>query len=111
MRALIIDDERLPLNGWTDIDVDVVRTSADAMICLASRRYDEVWLDHDLGGDDTTRPVAMFLAERAADSDDLPTVYVHSMNPVGAAWLMDTMKDYHPIRVEPVPNGLIVPLD
>ncbi|MEV6643273.1 cyclic-phosphate processing receiver domain-containing protein [Amycolatopsis sp. NPDC051371] len=41
-------------------------------------------LDHDLGGDDTTRPVVLWLCENDRCP---PEVRVHTANPVGREWL------------------------
>lgn len=40
-------------------------------------------LDHDLGGEYTTRPVVLWLAE---DSGWPQRVYMHTTNPVGRQW-------------------------
>lgn len=60
----MVDDLRSLVNGRIG---EVVRTS-DAGVELLDRyrdrRLDELWLDHDLGGDDTIWPV-MEVLERA----------------------------------------------
>nr|WP_240529879.1 cyclic-phosphate processing receiver domain-containing protein [Streptomyces mangrovisoli] len=47
---------------------------------------DELWLDHDLGGDDSILPVVTLLEEAAFDGRPfrIGTVFVHSANPIGA---------------------------
>ena len=50
-------------------------------------------LDHDLGGDDTTRPVVMWMAENKFWPE---TVYVHTANPVGRSWIEGTVNQYGP---------------
>lgn len=48
-------------------------------------------LDHDLGGDDTTRPVVLWMCE----NDFWPNeVVVHSANPVGREWLEGMIERY-----------------
>jgi len=48
-------------------------------------------LDHDLGGDDTTRPIVLWCCE----NDFWPVeVRVHSANPVGVEWLEGMIKRY-----------------
>ena len=64
-----------------------------------NRRLDELWLDHDLGGDDTIWPVVEVL-ERAAFEDrpfDIGVVYIHSANPAGATRIMQALRrwGYH----------------
>ncbi|WZB39640.1 hypothetical protein SEA_CURSIVE_183 [Streptomyces phage Cursive] len=50
-------------------------------------------LDHDLGGDDTTRPVVLWMCENEFWPE---TVYVHSMNPIGREWLIGMVERYAP---------------
>lgn len=110
--SVVIDDERTFERG--DLHI---RTSAEAISFLrlawhvqwngfGVNEIEELWLDHDLGGEDTTRPVAMWLAEKAFDGEPLKvgTVFVHTQNPVGRDWLMSTLKDYNP-RSAGLPKG------
>lgn len=47
--------------------------------------------DHDLGGEDTTRPVVLYMCE----FDFFPNkAYVHSANPVGIEWLTGMLDRY-----------------
>ncbi|RGD57490.1 hypothetical protein DR950_06485 [Kitasatospora xanthocidica] len=83
--VLGIDDLR-PLPGATRI----ARTSREGTRLLEEHRdgfIDELWLDHDLGGDDTVMPVVALLEEAAFEGRPfrIGTVYVHSANPVGSA--------------------------
>jgi hypothetical protein len=48
---------------------------------LAGQRIDQLWLDHDLGGDDTVMPVIDLLCE---DALEVGVIYVHSFNAKGA---------------------------
>jgi hypothetical protein len=51
----------------------------------------EMSLDHDLGGDDTTRPIVLWCCE----NDFWPVeVRVHSANPVGVEWLEGMIEMY-----------------
>lgn len=50
-------------------------------------------LDHDLGGDDTTRPIVLWMCENEFWPDE---VVVHSANYVGVEWLEGMIKRYHP---------------
>ncbi|AXG66309.1 hypothetical protein SEA_ANNADREAMY_225 [Streptomyces phage Annadreamy] len=54
----------------------------------------EVWsFDHDLGGDDTSRPVVLWMCE----NEFWPTqCFVHSANPVGIEWLSGMIDRYGP---------------
>jgi len=87
---LFVDDLRDPPDStWT-----VARTSAAALHLLQhGHTVDELSLDHDLGGDDTSRPVVLWLAEHNLWP---AVVHVHSMNPVGAEWLTSMVERYGP---------------
>ncbi|MFE5325381.1 cyclic-phosphate processing receiver domain-containing protein [Embleya sp. NPDC056575] len=79
-----IDDLR-PLPWATRI----ARTSADGIRLLHEHRdryVEELWLDHDLGGDDSILPVLTVLEEAAFDGRPfrIGTIFVHSANPTGA---------------------------
>lgn len=52
-----------------------------------NRRLDELWLDHDLGRDDTIWPVVEVLERAAFDRRpfDVGVINAHSANPAGAA--------------------------
>src|SRR5262249_4138147 len=67
-RVVLIDDLRSFVDGR---DAQVARTSAAGVEILRSYRdlyLDELWLDHDLGQDDTIWPVVEVL-EQAAFED------------------------------------------
>ncbi|KXP08710.1 cyclic-phosphate processing receiver domain-containing protein [Tsukamurella pseudospumae] len=57
---LFVDDIRDPPDAtWI-----VTRTSAEALAVLQSgAQDDELSLDHDVGGEDTSRPIVLWLAE------------------------------------------------
>lgn len=95
---LLVDDERdfREPRGHT-----IARTSREALNILRQVRssgvaLDELWLDHDLGGPDTTIPVLDMLAEASAHDDLFPVrrIFVHSMNNVGAATIMRSLQAY-----------------
>ncbi|MFI5835852.1 cyclic-phosphate processing receiver domain-containing protein [Micromonospora sp. NPDC051300] len=82
----LIDDLRSFVDGRP---AEVARTSAAGVELLARHRdgrLDELWLDHDLGGDDTIWPVVEVLERAAFDGRplDIGVVVVHSANPSGA---------------------------
>jgi len=79
-----IDDLR-PLPRTTRI----ARTSAEGLRLLEEHRdlfISELWLDHDLGGDDSILPVVTLLEEAAFNGQpfQIRTIFVHSANPSGA---------------------------
>jgi hypothetical protein len=85
--VILIDDSRSFVDGRS---AEVARTSAAGVDLLErchGRRMDELWLDHDLGGEDTIWPVVEVLERAAFDEQpfDIGVVHIHSANPPGAA--------------------------
>jgi hypothetical protein len=93
---LWVDDLRpAPGPGWV-----VAVSSAEAIRWLErwaagsrAERLAEISFDHDLGGDDTTRPVMLWLIENDVWPD---RIYVHTANPVGRQWLAGMARRYAP---------------
>ena len=87
---LFVDAFRDPPDmTWT-----VARTSAAALEILRSGvLVTDLSLDHDLGGEDTSRPVVLYLAEYGGWP---AVVRVHSANPVGVEWLTSMVERYGP---------------
>lgn len=116
---VVVDDERTfyhrhnpvgPMPTYT-----YLRTSAEALGWLARSwtvywttpgasigRIDQLWLDHDLGGEDTIKPVVDFLltldyANMTRNSDDEPAwigeILVHSQNPSGAEGVVNALSN------------------
>jgi hypothetical protein len=84
--TILVDDLRSFRDGRGAI---VARSSAAALEVirgLGDTFVHELWLDHDLGGDDTIRPVSAHLEEIAYFGKPMQVgvVYVHSAN-AGAA--------------------------
>lgn len=103
MNKLWVDDVRPAPEGWVWL-----KTSAEAIDWLEASRIlvrtssaiygDEIMsLDHDLGGDDTTRPVVIWMCENGYWPQE---VVVHSANPVGIEWLEGMIERYKPHGVE-----------
>ena len=90
---LWVDDERPAPEGWF-----WAKTSSAAMIMLGvtnggDDKVSEVSLDHDLGGEDTTRQVVLWMAL----SNIWPEkIYIHTANPVGRDWLVGMIERYGP---------------
>lgn len=73
-------------------------TSEDAIRALKvykafGVRIEAISFDHDLGGDDTTRPVILWMIEHEFWPKQ---VYVHTANPVGREWLVGMTEAYGP---------------
>jgi hypothetical protein len=60
--------------------------------------FEELSLDHDLGDQDTTRPVVLWMCEH--EFWPSKEIVVHSANPTGADWLVGTIDRYAPDEVE-----------
>lgn len=81
------------------------RTATQALSLLRTRgaRYDEVWLDHDLGEGGEIRVVVEFLERRAFRGRAIPIgrIFVQSDNPSGAAWAVAGLERYYDVRRVP----------
>jgi hypothetical protein len=87
--TVLVDDVR----GFKDERPALVaRSSQDALKLLdelGGQRIDHLWLDHDLVGDDTIRPVVELLVQMAQARSRLNVgqIHIHSAN-VGAGFQM-----------------------
>lgn len=91
---LWIDDLRPAPDGFVQ-----AWSSDGAVLHLLARHaeLEEISFDHDLGGDDTTRPVMLWMIENDVWPD---RIFVHTANPVGRTWLVEMAKRYAPEHVE-----------
>jgi hypothetical protein len=92
--VVLVDDLRSFVDGRA---AEVARTSAAGIEVLEryrTRHLDELWLDHDLGGDDTIWPVVELLERAAFDGHpfDIGTIFIHSANPPGAAKMLQGLR-------------------
>lgn len=84
-----------PDYGTPDGEWRWCKTSHEAICCLKSWRHiEEMSLDHDLGGDDTTRSIVLAMCEGEVPWPE--KVVVHSANPVGREWLEGMIDRYKP---------------
>lgn len=87
-----------PLRSFVDgRSADVARTSTAGVELLErchDQRLDELWLDHDLGEDDTIWPVAEVLERAAFDGRpfDVGVINIHSANPAGVAKMAQALR-------------------
>ncbi|MEU7975388.1 cyclic-phosphate processing receiver domain-containing protein [Micromonospora sp. NPDC049089] len=84
---------------------EVARTSAAGIELLDQYRdrcLDQLWLDHDLGGDDTVWPVVEVLERATFDKCpfDVGVINVHSANSAGAAKVAQVLRHWG-YRVRP----------
>lgn len=106
---VVIDDERT-FADFPDEDTVYFRTSQDAIDFLKAVNWDdvrEIWLDHDLGGDDTAMRVVDFLVEHYFYACEVYNwdgkIYVHSMNPVGANNIVRALERYYAVARTTLP--------
>lgn len=97
MKIWVDDIHTPPSEGW-----DWCMDSQSAIDCLCQAMWEAdnidnaepvelMSLDHDLGGDDTTRPIVLWMCE----NDFWPVeVRVHTQNPVGHFWLISMIDRY-----------------
>lgn len=87
---LWVDDLRPPPDDewqWVTTSTEAIRFLNDTCVSVLS-------LDHDLGEDDTTRPIVLHMCME----DIWPHhIFVHSMNSVGAEWLIQMCERYAPV--------------
>jgi hypothetical protein len=75
----------------------VARSSREGVLLLEEHRgvgIDELWLDHDLGGDDSIMPVVALLEEAAFGGRpfEIGMIFVHSANPSGAETVVRVLR-------------------
>lgn len=82
---LWVDDLRPAPPGWV-----WVKHASEAIDILPKTDVSDIALDHDLGFDETTRSVVLFMAER----NIWPRVHILTANPVGRAWIEGMVQTY-----------------
>jgi hypothetical protein len=88
MSILVVDDLRLFDSAVQGVEVVYAVSSAEALALLIrdAELFTEIWLDHDLGGDDTVLPVVNWIEEdyhNARRLHGLTAVRILTNNPVG----------------------------
>jgi len=94
-----VDDIRTPPDDtwhwWSSSEMTIRFLNEWKELCDRGRikRPQIMSLDHDLGGEDTSRPIVLWMIE----NDFWPVeVKVHSANPVGIEWLEGMIERYKP---------------
>lgn len=88
-----IDDLRKPSEDWWWFGDSRTTIQFFEFFKKFGVEVEAVSFDHDLGGDDTTRPIVLWMAE----NDFWPEkCYVHTANPVGHIWLTGMIEGYGP---------------
>lgn len=87
--TVLVDDVR----GFKDQRPALVaRSSQEAVTLLEAlgrQRIDHLWLDHDLGGEDTIRPVVELMVQLAMTGSglDVGLVHIHTANIGAGHWM------------------------
>jgi len=98
LRILFLDDNKDRHKRMKPILLhDEAYTVAEAWNLLTTKKYDVVFLDHDLGGEemvDSNRDdTGMVIAKYIVDNEIIVSlVVVHSCNPVGASNMVSYLK-------------------
>lgn len=114
MRILFLDDNHDRHHAFRSLSighvVDHAYTARQAIDFLRENRYDLVSLDHDLDWQATAgltplEETGYVVADFIAAMESAPTVVnVHSLNPVGAARMMDTLQSARKFSVVRIPH-------
>ena len=109
---VVVDDMRY----FPDLDCTYLRTLDEAMEWLNGYMFMpipvELWLDHDLGGDEDVRPLVIKLEEFLARHPQVPMeVRIVSDNPAGRKYIRQALEDYVPVIDEPAPRWRMVEED
>lgn len=107
MLTLVVDDERtfeeLPFQPQPQLPRFCLyaRNSKEAINILTGMEVDVLFLDHDLGGDDTSMKVVDHLLMNVEPN---LAIYVHSMNPVGAENIIRALQQNYYVRRVSLPK-------
>lgn len=102
---LIVDDERTWIRTLDTGVTVTVRTVADAIKFLERNEFTEISLDHDLGPNQDIRVLVHWIVDKKDKLRSVQWIYVHTMNPVGAEWIMKMLSpSYKAMRI---PLGVI----
>ena len=89
MIKLWLDDVRTAPEGWR-----WVKTAEEAFELFLSGEVEEASLDHDLGRKSSGYDLLVWIEEALHEGrmSELPSIKVHSMNPVGKANMMKAIE-------------------
>jgi hypothetical protein len=95
-KTILVDDLRWFVDGRS---AEVARTSSAGAQLLEryrGQRLGQLWLDHDVGEDDTIWPVVEVLERAAFDGRpfDVGVINIHSANPAGATKMAQALRHW-----------------
>lgn len=107
VKYLIIDDERTldKVEATTSAFFDKVvyaRNLEDARFEIfgENKRWDRVYLDHDLGGEDVSW-LTNEIEQRTVENEELLNIkefVIHSMNPIGRMRMYEALRKYYNVK-------------
>jgi len=104
--VVVVDD--LGVFGFNAMYLRTLGAALDWLESWSSRPtpVEELWLDHDLGGEDTVRPFVIRLEELTVVGGPLPirTIKICSSNPVGVRYIQQALSRHY--RVEQVAGAV-----
>ncbi len=110
MFVLVVDDLRLFGEKYEDMVIQYATSSKEALEFLENNfgLISEIWLDHDLGGDDTVVPVVNWLDEKArkGEANHITAIRILTDNPVGYNKIMLALDRHFFIGVKPRLRGV-----
>lgn len=96
-KVLVVDDIRV-----MKFPAVYARHINNAKELLLSEKWDEVWLDHDMGGDGPDLHELVEWIEARAFHDDLFDVnlfVLHSANPIAKVWMHNGLRRFYNTRI------------
>jgi hypothetical protein len=100
--TVLIDDVRRFQDGRPCQVARSSRQGVDLLTELQASRIDDLWLDHDLGGEDTIWPVIEMLEQAALAGCpwEIGVLHVHAARPGPAHHMMISLRrtGYQPVR-------------
>lgn len=104
-RVLVVDDSNARLAAFRQrfgSAATYVTSYAAAVEALSTGVFDEVWLDHDLGGQQNGADLAAWMCRLPRRRR--PRVVIHSENPAGALSMLRTLRGMFVEMRQPPPR-------
>lgn len=94
MRVLVLEDNPERLDFFRHFFPGCVTATSypEAVSALAGPRFDEIWLDHDIGGTENGADVAFWMATKLPRANWPDRVVVHSWSVPGSLAITQTLR-------------------
>ena len=100
LKVLVLEDNTERLKWFKDTffnyELSIAMTAETAGYAIMKNEFDLIFIDHDLADETSTGlDFAKVLAEEieAGRVSNDPSIYIHSMNPIGAKNIKSVLKD------------------